>query len=260
MNWLLLRGLGREQRHWGDFPALLQQRSGGQVVCLDLPGTGSEHHRLAPATVPANVDDLRRRWCSIARAGDDWTIVGLSLGGMLALHWLDQYPQDFIAGTIINSSAATLSPSRQRLQPRAKLKLIRAILTSAPYPREQQILALTSNRHADRYHIAATWAGYAQDAPLSGRNLLRQLYAAARFRPPAQLTRPLLVLCSSADRLVNCNCSAAIARFYRADFKRHQLAGHDLPLDDPDWVISHILEFTHNRVRVAREQQPPRPL
>ena len=38
-NWLLLRGLAREQRHWEDFPAILERTlPGTRVHRLDLPG------------------------------------------------------------------------------------------------------------------------------------------------------------------------------------------------------------------------------
>mgnify|MGYP003949335389 CR=1 FL=1 len=45
MNWLFLRGLTREQRHWGPFrDVFARDYPGAKVHCLDLPGTGTERH------------------------------------------------------------------------------------------------------------------------------------------------------------------------------------------------------------------------
>ena len=69
MNWLLLRGLAREQRHWGRFPALLSAKlPGDRVFCLDLPGTGTEHRRKSPASIAAIPVGLRRA-CSVPVPG-----------------------------------------------------------------------------------------------------------------------------------------------------------------------------------------------
>ena len=37
-TWVLLRGLAREARHWGEFPACLASRlAGARLVAVDLP-------------------------------------------------------------------------------------------------------------------------------------------------------------------------------------------------------------------------------
>ena len=52
-TWVLLRGLTREQRHWGGFPKLLaEQLPGAHIVALDLPGNGRLCAQTSPATVP----------------------------------------------------------------------------------------------------------------------------------------------------------------------------------------------------------------
>ena len=67
-DWVLLRGLTREARHWGGFPERLGAALGVEVHCLDLPGNG---HLLSEAGgelrarlvdwVPAVFDGHRRR-------------------------------------------------------------------------------------------------------------------------------------------------------------------------------------------------------
>ncbi|WP_369636259.1 hypothetical protein [Nocardia sp. JMUB6875] len=47
MNWLLLRGLSRDQRHWGEFPALFETAVGGEAGDwtrpASAPSTGARH-------------------------------------------------------------------------------------------------------------------------------------------------------------------------------------------------------------------------
>ncbi|MCM2279857.1 MAG: alpha/beta hydrolase, partial [Oligoflexia bacterium] len=81
MNWLLLRGLAREQTHWGVFPSRLQSAfPGSRIRFLDLPGTGTEFNRDSPLTVGAIAADLRERWLTSAERDpeDTWGIIGIS--------------------------------------------------------------------------------------------------------------------------------------------------------------------------------------
>ena len=52
---MLLRGLTRESRHWGDFPDLLRSLPGApRVVTLDLPGNG----RLNTQPSPLHIEEM----------------------------------------------------------------------------------------------------------------------------------------------------------------------------------------------------------
>jgi predicted alpha/beta hydrolase family esterase len=78
---------------------------------------------------------------------------------------------------------------------------------------------------------------------VSRGNTLRQLLAAARYRcddPPAVRT---LLLASTRDALVDWRCSHAIAQAWDCPLREHPRAGHDLPLDDPGWVIDQVAEW-----------------
>ena len=77
-HWLLLRGLVRERRHWGDFPAELAAHTGAEVLALDLPGVGTERDRPSPTRIPEIVDDLRARFAPVRGAGP-WAIFAPSL-------------------------------------------------------------------------------------------------------------------------------------------------------------------------------------
>jgi pimeloyl-ACP methyl ester carboxylesterase len=50
----------------------------------------------------------------------------------------------------------------------------------------------------------------------------------------------VLILSSRQDGLVHVNCSLAIASRWKCPLQLHPTAGHDLVLDDPDWVIKEV--------------------
>src|SRR4051794_2203226 len=105
MKWLLLRGLAREQRHWGRFPDVFAKTAGVTTFCLDFPGTGTEHARPGPSSVRAIVEDLRQRWQALKGASDEpWGILGISLGGMVSMQWAADHPEDFARVVIANTS------------------------------------------------------------------------------------------------------------------------------------------------------------
>jgi pimeloyl-ACP methyl ester carboxylesterase len=76
---------------------------------------------------------------------------------------------------------------------------------------------------------------------VSRGNGLRQLWAAARYRLPAQRpTPPVLVVHSLGDALVHPDCSLAIARHWDCALRQHPDAGHDLALDAPAWLAQTV--------------------
>lgn len=244
VNWLLLRGLVRERGHWADFPERLVVHTGGVVLTLDLPGVGTERMRPAPMSIAATVSDLRARFLT-ARAphesGAEWRIFAPSLGGMIALAWAEAHPSDFAAIAVCNTSARNLAGPFQRLLPAAIRTILRGLFTFEPLARERLVLALVSNTEHGRAH-AESFARLATASPIGRFVFLRQLFAASLARAPAALTLPLLVLCSEGDRLCSPGASRALASRLGARLAVHPDAGHDLPLDDPDWVIDRLTE------------------
>jgi pimeloyl-ACP methyl ester carboxylesterase len=246
-NWLLLRGLGREQRHWHDFPyALADALSPARVHALDLVGVGTEHLRLPRPSIPWIARDVARRMSKLPVVQDEaWSLLGLSLGGMVALElcWLLQARVE--RAVIINASSA-LSPPLARLRARALPEMARALASSQASQRERIILGLTSSLSKESSApYARSAARYAGDAPVRRLAVVTQLIAAARFRPPARASLPahLLFLTSRQDALVSSCCTRDLAHFYAAPLEEHPTAGHDLTLDDPRWVCERVARF-----------------
>lgn len=243
-TWVLLRGLVREARHWGDFPQRLAARlPAGDTVCTpDLPGNGSRWREPSPGSIAGMVAAVRAQLAP----GNPRVLVALSLGGMVALEWAATAPDEVQGCVLINSSLGSLSPVWQRLRAGSLPALARWMLPGMDAARERAVYAITSNRAVDE-QVVARWAEHARSAPVSAANASRQLWAAARFRAPARPRMPVLVLCSRGDRLVSPRCSHAIARAWDLPLREHPDAGHDLPLDDPDWVVEQVARWWPHR-------------
>jgi len=249
MNWLLLRGLARQQGHWADFPAALGRiLPEDKLHFLDLPGTGTENGRNSPASIPAIVSDLRSRWLELARAESEigpWSVIGISLGGMAALDWCSRHPGDFSRAVVINTSALNLGAPWERFAPSALLKLITRATSRDIVAREKAILQLTSGLRGPRLeNTAQKWAALDASRPISKQALLAQLWAASRFEAPAEIGPPLLVASGGTDRLVSPRCSARLAALLGAPLLLNRAAGHDLPLDDPEWLADQIAAWS----------------
>lgn len=242
--WLLLRGLSRAAGHWGDVPRRLARATGRPVHCVDLPGNGSAARLTSPLTVPAMVEHLRREIATRALGGP-FDVVGLSMGAMVACDWATRQPEEVRSAVFINGSLRGLSPFHQRLRLAACPALLRLLFTSpADHRWEETIFALTSRRPDLRAQVMPAWLQLRRSAPVRQANVMRQLIAAARFKAPPQAPPvPLLVLCSDADQLVDPRCSAAIAARWSAPLQRHPVAGHDLPLDDPAWLVGALTRW-----------------
>lgn len=247
-TWLLVRGLCRQQRHWEDFPAQLAKQLNSQVLCTDIPGTGQAWQITTPRSIHAIMLQLRARFRQQnPNVSYPIRLLGISMGAMICSEWAQHFPHEIDKMVFINTSFKQFSPLYQRLQ-LANITTLLKILSSSALTQEQSILNMTSNtQHCDSHNhqaLAQRWSEYAQQQPVSRLNALRQLYAASRFSPSAQPPiNAILLLASTQDKLVDVRCSTAIATQWQCPIHYHPTAGHDLPLDDSDWVCQVILRW-----------------
>ena len=144
MKWLLLRGLAREQKHWLGFAALLQSK-GDTVLTLDLPGVGTESSKKCPVTITGNTDDVRDRWLNLkGQSEDEWGVLGVSMGGMVALDWAYRFPYDFNRIAVVNSSSKDTGPVWQRFTVFGLYQYNRTLTQKDPRKREVEILKMIS--------------------------------------------------------------------------------------------------------------------
>lgn len=242
--WILLRGWAREQRHWGTFPAILEKKLNTQVRTMDLPGFGTEHLRESPTKMSAIVEDLRKRLINEGASFPLNGILGISLGGMVALEWLAQYPEDFEHTVVINASDARLSKPWERLLPSALTQLIAASFESNLIEREKKILkANTLLEGTALQKKSEEWASFLASAPVSLLNVGRQFLAAFHFKAKSSAKPSLLFINGAKDKLVDHRCSECLSIFYQAPLKTCSNGAHELAIDAPEWVADTVVEW-----------------
>jgi pimeloyl-ACP methyl ester carboxylesterase len=240
-TWVFLRGLGREARHWGDFPQRFRALQGpvaGDIVTPDLPGNGCLFDLPSPTRVDAMLEACRQELQARGHA-PPYHLLALSLGGMVAVAWARRYPTECRAAVLISTSLRPYCTVFQRLRPAAWLTLVRLLLLDGE-AREGAILELTSARPEAQQSLIPVWAAYARQFPPTRCNVLRQLLAAGRFSAAKRPDIPVLLLAGLNDRMVHPDCSRRLAGAWGARLILHPDAGHDLPLDDGDWVAREV--------------------
>ena len=243
-HWVLLRGLGRDSRHWEDFPKQLQNRfPKDRITLLNIAGSGSRWRETSAANIAALVDDLRQHFATELHPRP-LRLIGISMGGMMAADWASRYSDEIQTVIAINSSSR-LSSSHQRFAPSA-LKILLLALVGSREGLEKAIVGRVCNAAGMAQSLPLKWANYQLEQPCRATNVLRQLIAAGRFNPPSKLTQPTLILASECDRLVNPGCSRALAAHWGAELRMHSSAGHDLPLDDPEWLLDQLATWSQS--------------
>lgn len=239
---LLLRGLLRERRHWLDFPQRLSLQLQRPVLTLDLAGCGVLNQQQSASSIAGLRAQLQQQWRLSYPEYQHLAVdlVAISMGAMVALDWAVAEPQQISSVALVNSSSG-LNRFWQRLRPANYLNMLLCLSAGASY-RERLIWQMTVNSPLDQ-QLLELWQQWALQYPIRRTNALRQLWAASRFRLTAAPSCPLLVLCSSADRLVSAQCSRDLAEALQAPLQMHATAGHDLPLDAADWLIKHLTDF-----------------
>lgn len=233
---VLIRGLLREARHWGEFPELLQkQYPGAKILSPEIPGNGSLNYLTSPNTIEAMTEALRKQ----ITGHNPVRLVTISMGGMIAIDWMSRYPDEVSSAVLINTSLRNISPFYQRLRWQQYQRIIKLLLM-AKCARESEILALTSNSHSQDRTLLGSWQQWQQEKPVSGTSALNQLIASATYSTGSIPTQPILIISSTADRLVDYRCSKKLQQQWKKDYLEHSTAGHDLPLDEPEWLLTAI--------------------
>ncbi len=247
MKWLLLRGLSREQRHWGQFRKDFNVAFGAEnVFCLDHVGIGTEKGRPVVYSIEGMALDLRQRWLELKGSDSSpWGILSLSMGSMISLRWCESFAQDFKYQIIMNVSSSTESRPWTRLRLDNVPKFVELAKVHDQKMRERKVLDICSNlvSSEEKDRLAMEWAEFALPKSEIRKVVISQICAATRYRRPKKMTVPTLALVSAADRLVDPSCTMKLASALNIPFEIHPNAGHELPLDDPEWVISHVKNF-----------------
>ncbi|MCR9203722.1 MAG: alpha/beta hydrolase [Halobacteriovoraceae bacterium] len=244
-NWLLLRGLAREARHWGEFPSMIEDSfSGTKVHFLELPGVGSKVNSPAHPNIKEYTNELRLEWLDLKDQNPGpWGLVAISMGGMIGMDWCARFPHDMNALVLVNSSGGNLSPPHHRFSPSAISTVLKLFFKEDYEEREEAILKLTTRILQPTKELINRYASYSAESPIKRKDFLMQMFAAGRFKVPTELKQQMLILAAKDDKLASFKCSQAIARHFSRIYTLHESAGHDLPLDDPEWIIEQMKGF-----------------
>lgn len=236
-NWIFIRGLTRGNAHWGEFPQILKQHVHElNTEFLEIPGNGSLNNIKTPLNACDVVRFLQDKSVMYAQ-NLPVNICGISLGGMIALKWAEMDPQNVQSVVIINSSLSQCSSIFQRIIPKNYYRMIKAVLSSNIAEQESAILEMTSNHLDKTKKYIESFVEFSSKYPVLRENFLRQLILASRIRIdkwPSHM--PLKIISSQMDRLVDSSCSDEMAIYLKGTQYIHMSAGHDLPLDDPQWL------------------------
>ncbi len=239
VNWILLRGLGRELEHWGDFLDRFQQAAGSDHThCIDIPGNGQFYQHPSPLGIAEYAEHVIAQAQHIeAPIG----LVGLSLGGMIAIELAQKLAPDRVKFCVVINTSTGFNLPYQRAKISALPYALKLVLKFSAESREKQVLSFVSNLQADNQELLQHWTSVRRARPVSLVNIIRQLLAAARYKPA--IDKPDcqgLLLCCDKDKLVEVACTTRLQQLWGWPVYIHPTGGHDLPLDDPDWIIDKI--------------------
>ena len=238
MNWLFLKGIARTRRHWDQLPQTFEAAMPeARLFFLDLPGLGEAVERRAALSVPGIVTDLRARWLELAACEPGpWAVLAISLGGMIAIEWMSRHPRDFERGVVLVSSAGNLSPPWRRIRPAVLPGYLRSLGARELETRERLILGTIVNDAQRRERLVEEYAALDPPCPIPKAACARQLLAASLWRAPRTLEPATLFLGSEGDRMVHPSCTRRLAARYAGALAMNSWAGHEIPMDDPDWI------------------------
>lgn len=246
MKWILLRGLTRESRHWGEFPKILVEEQVAEAAySIDAPGSGLKNDQISPFDIASYVKYMRPEFQMLRRQHPGpWAVLGISMGAMIAMKWIEMYPQDFANGVFINTSASNFSSPLKRMSLPTIKSIAGLFFNKSLEDREKFVYQITTHlESSNELSKVAEWVKIARENPISKMSFVAQLLAAARFKAPKSLTVPTLFLVSEKDQLADSDCGKKLAKHFRSHLQLHPQAGHDLPLDDPKWICEKIKQF-----------------
>lgn len=249
MRFILLRGLGRDQKHWKPLLAQLNKDFPEAIIeTPDLPGTGVLHHLTSPLKIKDYIPHLKKQLQQpLKKSANENILVGLSFGGMIALKWAETEPENFQNLVLINSSCR-LNSIFQRLKILEVLKHFSLGCLFNLRKKESAAYHLTCNKRPMPETLLDDWVKIQKKHPVKNSNQLRQLFAASQLNPPKpDLIPNLHVLYSLADRMVSSKCSENLINYYNATFDQHTEAGHDLSQDDPEWISQKLFLLLKNK-------------
>ena len=237
----LLRGLSREHGHWSEefLSEIDDEFPGGNYTFMDLPGAGDYHEQGAFLSVVKMAEFLHENHKdSLAAHRGNNILLATSLGGIVALEWLDRYPDDFDGVIMVSSGFKGICKGSERVRPAAKWTTLNILLTGKMPKREQKLLNINSNFHQEDTVLLNKWIAIQEERPVTRGAMIKQGLGGLFYRPKKKkVTVPMLILGSYGDKLVHPNCICDVADWFKGEMAFHHSAGHGMPIDAPAWML-----------------------
>ncbi len=248
-NWLLLGPLARECAFWDGASAQLVEhlravQPQARLFELDLPGTGSHWRESSASHIALLLEQLRDR---VRQSGlvAPFGLIASSWAGCLATEWARRYPSEVGALVLISPAMRPFTRVLRSVRPSLWSTALALLLgRRSPLDRDQRLWRSHTQLRQPSAALLQQWRELRRLHPTRARTGLAQVmavwrYQSSRRRPHAQV----LLLAGKGDAWMDWRVSAAISRAWGAALRLHPEAGHDLLLDDPQWVARSLAEW-----------------
>ena len=256
----LLRGLSREHGHWSEefLGELRDQFPGVAITFMDLPGAGEYNDRKAFMSVKKMANFLHETHRdSLAEYRGNNILLATSLGGIVALEWMDRYPDDFDGAIMAASGFKGICKGNERVMPKAKFASLSVLLTGNMPKREAKLLRINSNYHQGDSTLLNRWITIQEERPISRMSMVKQGLGGMFYKPKKKkVTVPLLILGSEGDRLVHPNCICDVQEWFKGTMSLHPSAGHGIPIDAPAWIVNETADWWERQLALRAGGNP----
>jgi pimeloyl-ACP methyl ester carboxylesterase len=242
----LLHGYTGHARSWDAFAEAMSDRY--RVLALDQRGHGET--AWAPADrygVADMADDLTAFVGALGLRG--FTLLGLSMGGMVAIEYAGRRPKELAACVIVDIGPEIVRSGADRIQTSVRASDIFASRDEAfaaaraanPRPPEAH------HRHRSDYSLMRTEDGawtYRYDRALRSPNTLRTRDPEAAWRSCANIDVPTLLIRGGLSDILSPEVAARMMETIPgAKFALVAESGHSVPLDAPDGFLEAATGF-----------------
>lgn len=243
---LLLHGISNSGRAWGpQIPALVA--AGYQVIVPDHAGHGASEQLSVPFGVADIADDSEQLLAALGIGKLD--IVGLSLGGMVALELALRYPDRFGRIVVANSFPRTTSPEFKVMAEGWATTFERH---HGPVTRFEQnwpsLVSPAFQNSPEGMRTYQVWHGIAATSDgASLANVARGITGFDALERIADLIMPALLIAGSEDRMSPPSYSRMMAqRISEGTYVEIAGAAHISNVDSSDAFNTHMLTFLHD--------------
>jgi len=240
---LLVRGLSRSSRYWGELRERLAKSF--HLLVTDNRGSGRSDAPWPPYSTKRMADD-HAAVLDAAGVTGRVHVFGISLGGMIAQHIALRHPSR--VDRLILGCTTPGGEHAVRIGRKAVFALLRASM--GPVARSMRRVApllLSAETLRERPEVVEQWIAIALGERRRRAGFLGQFLAAGRhdaWRRLPFMTAPTLVVTGDADRLIPPENSRLLAeRIPGAKLRVIAGAGHDFPSDKPEETAEIVREF-----------------